>query len=94
MKKPPVQWFYTGSIAYWSHKVNQTGRGPGSVFYRSDRQSGPVQITMAVAGSCGSVVTLQHMQHPDLLLQHKKCNTCNIQMKHLKHLKCQLAICV
>jgi hypothetical protein len=30
------------------------------------------------------------MQHPDLLLQHPYENTCNIPLKHLKHLKCTL----
>jgi hypothetical protein len=40
------------------------------------------------------VEPLQHMQHPDLLLQHTYENTCNIPLKHLKHLKCTLATCV
>jgi hypothetical protein len=31
------------------------------------------------------VQPLQHMQHPDLLLQHPSENTCNIPFKHSKH---------
>jgi hypothetical protein len=40
------------------------------------------------------IQSLQHMQQPNLLLQHPYENACNVPLKHLKHLKCELAICI
>ena len=46
MKNRLVQPVYSGLIAQMVFELNWTGVGSGSVFYWSDRRSGPVQITM------------------------------------------------
>jgi hypothetical protein len=39
-------------------------------------------------GACNTrVQPLQHVQHPNILLQHPYETNCNIPLKHLKHLK-------
>ena len=45
MKNRPVQPIYSGPIAQTVFELNRTSVGSGSVFYRSDRRSSPVQIT-------------------------------------------------
>jgi hypothetical protein len=51
-KTRPVRPVYSGPIAFRSSKVNRTGGGSGSVFYRSDRRSGPVRITGVACNFC------------------------------------------
>ena len=45
LKNRPVQPIFSGLIAWTVFEVNRAGIVSGSVFYRSDRRSGPVQIT-------------------------------------------------